>query len=157
MGELERDPNTIYTLSHTDKNGSVSLVTEGDKKGMVSIKFSNTSSFVHEVTHAGQYYSNDIGFFLTNGAIAAYDIFDEVQAYKAALAYSSYAYDYDKMSIDQVTPAWIRSRTDSYNDCGSTPINIFSSAEAIKNSGIDNLGIYQTYMEIPTQLLMYRH
>ena len=157
MSDLEEDPKTIYTLSLTNKNGYVSLITKGDKKGMVSINYSSTSSFVHEVTHAGQYYCNDIGFFLTNGAIAAYDIYDEVHAYKAALAYSLYAYEYDKMSMDQVTPAWIRSRTDSYNDCGNTPINIFSSAETIKNSGIDNLGIYQTYMEIPPQLLMYRH
>ena len=157
MGNLEGDHSTTYTLSRTEASSQVSLITEGEKKGMVSIAFSSTTSFVHEVTHAGQYYSNDIGFFLNTGGIAAYDIFDEVQAYKAALAYSPYAYDNIKMSMSQVTPEWVLQRSKTYAGCGTIPINIFSSAELIKSSGISNLGQYQTYLDIPSDILMYRH
>ena len=157
MGNLEGDHSTTYTLSRTEASSQVSLITEGEKKGMVSIAFSSTTSFVHEVTHVGQYYSNDIGFFLNTGGIAAYDIFDEVQAYKAALAYSPYAYDNIKMSMSQVTPEWVLQRSKTYAGCGTIPINIFSSAELIKSSGISNLGQYQTYLDIPSDILMYRH
>ena len=157
MTNLEKDNNTIYTLSHTGGDGSVSLIMDGEKKGMVSIKFSCTASFVHEVTHAGQYYSNDIGFFLSNGAIAAYDIYDEVQAYKAALAFFSTAYDGERMTMSQVTIDWVRPRSNLYNDCGISPVNIFSSAEEIAKSGLDNLGSYSTYLEMPKEQLMYNH
>ena len=165
MDHLEEDHSTVYTLSHVERNGSVSLVLNGDKKGMVSINFSGTASFVHEVTHAGQYYNNDIGFF-ANGAIAAYDIYDEVSAYKAALAYDPYIYTRlgKKMSMGQVTPEWVRPRSENYKvsmGCGTKPVNIFSSAETIKKAEINNLGSsspgnpYRTYMEIPS--LIYRH
>ena len=157
MGKLENDHSTTYTLSRTTGNGSVYLVTEGEKKGMVSIIFSNTSSFVHEVTHAGQYYNNDIGFFLNTGAIAAYDIYDEVNAYKAALAYSPYSYDNKRMFMHQVTPEWVRPRSDTYSGCGTISVNIFSPATQINSSGINNLGQYHDYLEIPSNLLMYRH
>ena len=166
MGNLEEDHSTIYTLSHVEGNGSVSLIREGEKRGMISINFSSTASFVHEVTHAGQYYNNDIGFF-ENGAIAAYDIYDEVAAYKAALAYSPTAYTYlgKEMSMRQVSPEWVRPRDDNYklsNGCGKHPVSIFSSAEEIKKAKIDGLlgssspgNYYQTYLEIPS--LIYRH
>ena len=156
MSNLEGDHNTTYTLSHVNKNGSVSLIKNGDKKGMISINFSSTVSFVHEVTHAGQYYTNDIGFFC-NGSIAAYDIYDEVKAYQAGLAYSSSAYDNTYMSMWEVTPEWVRSRGNNYKDCGRCPVNINSSAEIIKKSGLTNLSIYQTYLDIPPELLIYRH
>jgi hypothetical protein len=165
MDHLEEDHSTVYTLSHVERNGSVSLVLNGDKKGMVSINFSGTASFVHEVTHAGQYYNNDIGFF-ANGVIAAYDIYDEVSAYKAALAYDPYIYTRlgKKMSMRQVTPEWVRPRSENYKvsmGCGTKPVNIFSSAETIKKAEINNLGSsspgnpYRTYMEVPS--LIYRH
>ena len=65
MSNLEGDKSTTYTLSNVSENGGVSLILEGEKKGMVSIASSSMSSFVHEVTHAGQLYSNDIGFLRT--------------------------------------------------------------------------------------------
>lgn len=117
---------------------------------------SSISSFVHEVTHAGQFYSNDIGFF-KNGVIAAYDIYDEVAAYKAALAYDPNAYDNKHIDMWQVTPEWVRPRSDTYsvsNGCGSIPIYLNSTAAAIKKSGIDNLGGYHTYSEIPSGLII---
>ena len=157
MNNLEGDCSTTYTLCRTQKNGKVELITEGNKKGMISIKFSSTSSFVHEVTHAGQYYNNDIGFFLTNYTIAAYDIYDEVNAYKAALAFDPYAYDNKRMSMNQVTDYWVLLRNSEYAKCGSSSVNIFSSATQIKESGIDNLGGYPTYLDIPSNKLMYRH
>lgn len=156
MSNLERDKSTTYTLSNVSENGGVRLILEGEKKGMVSIASSSISSFVHEVTHAGQFYSNDIGFF-KNGVIAAYDIYDEVAAYKAALSYDPNAYDKKHMDMWQVSPEWVRSRSDTYsvsNGCGSIPINLNSTAAAIKESGIDNLGGYHTYSEIPSGLII---
>ena len=160
MGNLEGDHSTIYTMSHVEKDGSVNLVKEGDKAGMISINYSKTSSFVHEVTHAGQYYNNDIGFY-ENGTIAAYDIYDEVAAYKAALAYDPIAYKCHgkKMSMRQVTPEWVRTKSENYEvsmACGKHPVNIYSSPETIKKAGIDRfLGSHQSYLEIPS--LIYRH
>ena len=157
MNNLEGDCSTTYTLCHIQGDGKVELITEGNKKGMISIKFSNISSFVHEVTHAGQYYNNEVGFFLPNGSIAAYDIYDEVNAYKAALAFEPYAYDKKRQSMSQVTKDWVLFRNEKYAGCGTSSVNIFSSAAQIKESGIDNLGGYPTYLDIPSNKLMYRH
>ena len=156
MNNLEGDQSTKYTLFNVEKNGGTGLIKEGDKKGMVYIKSSSISSFVHEVTHAGQFYNNEIGFFM-NGNIAAYDIYDEVAAYKAALAYDPYAYDNKHMYMWQVTPEWVLTRSKTYsvsNGCGSIPINLNSSAEEIKKSGVNNLGGYPTYSEIPSELII---
>lgn len=157
MSNLEGDKSTTYTLSNVSENDRVRLILEGAKKGMISIESSSISSFVHEVTHAGQYYDNDIGFFTGNGAIAAYDIFDEVAAYKAALAYNPKSYDNRYMEVWQVTPEWVRPRSETYSSCGTIPVTIFSSATQINSSGISNLGQYHNYLEIPSDLLMYRH
>ncbi|MCR4812933.1 MAG: hypothetical protein K5867_10130 [Bacteroidales bacterium] len=159
MSNLEKDNSTIYTLSRVGKNGFVKLILDGEKKGMVSLNYSGITSFVHEVTHCGQYYNNDIGFFTKNGAIAAYDVYDEVRAYKAALAYSPYAYDNKYMTMNQVTSDWIRQRSDYYsvsNGCGNYPVNIKSSSETIMKAGYNNMGEYPTYLSMPSHLIKYR-
>lgn len=156
MNNLERDQSTKYTLFNVDEDGGVGLITEGDKKGMILIKYSSISSFVHEVTHAGQFYNNEVGFFY-NGTLAAYDIYDEVAAYKAAIAYDPYAYDNKHMNMWQVTPEWVLTRDKTYSvskGCGSIPINLNSSAEEIKKSGINNLGDYSTYSEMPSKYII---
>ncbi|HMS29842.1 MAG TPA: hypothetical protein PKD32_08325 [Saprospiraceae bacterium] len=57
--------------------------------GNVVIDFSNTANFVHEVTHAGQFESGNLAFDPnTPQGSYAQDLFDEVSAYKAELAYS---------------------------------------------------------------------
>ena len=47
-----------------------------------------TESFVHEVTHAGQFETGDIAFDKQSGRSIGQDLYDEVEAYQAQYAYS---------------------------------------------------------------------
>ena len=50
-----------------------------------------TATFVHEVTHAGQFESGELGFNRQTGEPLAYDTYDEVAAYKAQYAYDPWS------------------------------------------------------------------
>ena len=85
MGKLEKS-NQIYGLTRTpDHEGETYLDVQ---TGVIMIGYSGeTAIFVHEVTHAGQFESGEIGFNGQTGELLAYDTYDEVAAYKAQYAY----------------------------------------------------------------------
>ena len=85
MKVLEDSKHT-YSLSHA--NESTGEVTY--KNGQIDISYiaGSVPNFVHELTHAGQFESGDIGFHRTNGTVYAHDIFDEIAAYRAQVYYS---------------------------------------------------------------------
>ena len=110
MGTLEGSTQ-VYSLSHTaeNENGGVSLNTATN---VVDIKFGSTASFVHEMTHAGQFESGDIAFTDT-GKTFFQDVYDEVSAYKAQFGYSPSSVSGLKSisvanSFDAITPLWVQ-------------------------------------------------
>ena len=108
MNDLENSQSTTYTLRKVNGNGYFTKG-YGDDAGKMVIAFSTTSSFVHEVTHGGQYHNKEVNF-LQNGSLSGYDLMDEVNAYRAALAYDSYSYDNTYYSPSDITPDWVRNR-----------------------------------------------
>ena len=121
MNDLENSQNTTYTLKIIDGNGSFSKGVGAEAGKMVN-KYSRTSSFIHEVTHAGQYHNKEIGF-LPNGAVTGYDLMDEVNAYKAALAYNPRSYDNTKYRPSNITTEWVKKRSSIYKELPDGPIN----------------------------------
>jgi hypothetical protein len=126
--------STIYKLQSTDgKGGSLS---RGNDNSLV-INFSSTGNFVHEITHAGQYERQEIGFNGHN--VIAYDIMDEVFAYQAQFAYSSDAPVFNNISWDSdITESWVRNIVNAqgmrpYSALPSFPITMNSTrGELIK-------------------------
>ena len=95
-----------YKLSALDSPlGNVVLDTES---GLIDIQYisENIGNFVHEVTHAGQFESGDIGFDRETGYTYAQDIYDEIEAYKAEACY---------VGVDSklITKKYVQNLTDS--------------------------------------------
>ena len=95
-----------YKLSALDSPlGKVVLDTES---GLIDIQYisENIGNFVHEVTHAGQFESGDIGFDKETGCTYAQDIYDEIEAYKAEAYY---------VGVDSklITKQYVQNLTDS--------------------------------------------
>ena len=77
-----------YYLSHAI--GEVGGVQYDVTSGLINIRYvsGSTESFIHEVTHAGQFETGDIAFSPDSGRTFAQDIYDEVAAYQAQKYYS---------------------------------------------------------------------
>ena len=86
MKVLKRSTQGYKLSTSNSPLGQVSLDTES---GLIDIVYisEDIGNFVHEVTHAGQYESGDIGFSDITGKVFAQDIYDEVEAYKAQACY----------------------------------------------------------------------
>jgi RHS repeat-associated protein len=115
MNDLE-DPNTptIYKLQQVDQNGYFAQG-KGENEGKLIIAYSSTSTFVHEVTHGGQYHNGEIGFN-AKGYTTGYDLMDEVNAYRAAIAYKPWSYDNKYLYSSQITTDWVKYRTKANGD-----------------------------------------
>lgn len=93
--------NTIKTMDKLEQSSQMyglSLVKNGEsylsfdiEKEIIMINFDMTATFVHEVTHAGQFESGELGFKRQTGEPLAYDTYDEVAAYKAQYAYDPWS------------------------------------------------------------------
>ena len=123
MSNLEKS-STVYTLKQVGENGYFDKGYGADAGKMV-IAYSSTSTFVHEITHGGQYHNGEIGFG-KGGHLFAYDLMDEVNAYRAALAYDPSCYDNTTYYSNEITPNWVRPRSDTYKDLKPDPINVGS-------------------------------
>ena len=86
MSTLEAS-NNGYVISSID--GTLGGVTLDIEKNLIKIDYTKGSvgSFIHEVTHAGQFEAGELAFDPTNGSTHAQDIFDEIAAYKAQKDY----------------------------------------------------------------------
>jgi RHS repeat-associated protein len=86
MSTLEAS-NNGYVISSID--GTLGGVTLDIEKNLIKIDYTKGSvgSFIHEVTHAGQFEAGELAFNPTNGSTYAQDIFDEIAAYKAQKDY----------------------------------------------------------------------
>ena len=104
------------------------------KTQMIIIKYNgDVDQFIHEITHCSQFECGDIAF-LTNGRTLAQDIFDEVSAYKAEMAYSG------KAILKGIDENWILSKyADVYGSngdaqTGSLKVTIESKSEQINKA-----------------------
>ena len=79
INTLEESPQK-YSLSQSNTEmGGLKYYSES---GIIEISLlGDTGSFVHEITHAGQFESGDIAFSISNGNTYAQDIYDELEAY----------------------------------------------------------------------------
>jgi RHS repeat-associated protein len=121
MNDLENCQETTYTLKKVVENCSFSMGT-GKDAGKMVIAYSTTASFVHEVIHGGQFHNGEVGV-LPNGEFTGYDLNDEVNAYRAALAYDRYSYDNKYYSPSQITTNWVKQRAKAYQGLPIGPIN----------------------------------
>ena len=108
MKSLEESSADIYTLVSLAKNGSFSQG-GGGNRGKMQIAYSSIESFIHEVTHAGQYHRHEIGF--VNGEVRGHDLQDEINAYQAAVAYNPSYYDNTYLNMSDITVDWVKDRT----------------------------------------------
>jgi hypothetical protein len=123
MSNLENCRETTYTLKKVDANGGKFYMgSEETDIGKMVIEYATTSTFVHEVTHGGQFHNKEIGV-LPNGVFTGYDLTDEINAYKAALAYDRYSYDNRRYSPSDITADWVRPRSKTYQRIPVGPIN----------------------------------
>lgn len=103
--------NTMNSLESSSQGYSLNMITAGigglsydETTDLISINYTNTAIFVHELTHAGQYETGDIAF--SNNVIIAQDVTDELSAY-----YNQYAFDPSSVpnnpSIDSMNVDWL--------------------------------------------------
>ena len=145
MGQLE-ESSQVYALGGLDENGLGGLKYD-NSTGVITIGYSGTANFIHEVTHGGQFETGDLAFGLKGNFTLAQDVYDEISAYKAQ-------YAYDPASVaglpsnalirtsDDITAGWVQGIVykgeNIYTPAGSArtglyPVNINSTkADVIK-------------------------
>ena len=85
-------------------------LTYNPQTGIIAIAYlGTTGSFVHEVTHAGQFENGGLAFSKELGQTCAQDIYDELSAYRAELYYYG-------ENVSKVTKDWLYSLTDKNGD-----------------------------------------
>ena len=112
--------------------------------GAIIIKYLNTANFVHEVMHATQYETQDIGFNKKTGFTFMQDVYDEVAAYRAQYAYDPQSVKginpiNDPRGLGYITAPWVQGIFDPVDgkiyapggaaNMGIYPININSTKE----------------------------
>ncbi len=123
-----------YSLSKVGaEQSATSLNTENN---VIDIAFDGTSTFVHEVTHAGQFESGDLGFDSSTGASLLGDLSDEVASYKAQFAYDpasvATASSFGDITSDFVSNITLLDGSKPYSlggvaNTGRTPLSINST------------------------------
>ena len=108
MKSLEECKTETYILISLAENGYFSQG-KGINGGKMQIAYSSIECFVHEVTHAGQYHRHEIGY--VNGEPRGYDIQDEINAYRAAVAFNPTCYDNTYLNMSDITVEWVKART----------------------------------------------
>lgn len=100
FGRMEADENVTYKLNQLGSDATQGFI-EKDASGAVVINYMpGTANFVHEARHGAQVLSGDVGFS-SSGKTTHMDLYDEVSAYKAQVAYSN------EMSVKDVNAGWV--------------------------------------------------
>ncbi len=180
VASLDNTLSTMTILENSDQGYSLSHRTnqKNDFSGVflkdgsiIDIKYTSgdISSFVHEVTHAGQFESGDIAFFSDTGGVFLCDIYDEINAFSAQYAYAPKSIKYlspgrTLKNIGDINPLWIRGisingnnvyDTEGSFNTGRIPININSPISTLyraypKNKTIpDIVSTYNQLKDIP--------
>ena len=128
---------SLKTIAPTETGG----ITFDPESEVITLNYANSANFVHELIHAGQFETGDIGFYLETGKPVAQDVYDEIAAYKAQYAFDPYSVSglvSGSMinSMVDITVPWLQSIPDAqgkliYSEGGLsktsvTPLNINS-------------------------------
>ena len=126
----------VYKMSRC--GGSVSSLKYNNKDNSLTVSFSNTSGFIHEITHCGQFEKGWIGFHRKSG-LALSDIYDELEAYSNQAAYDNTSLPFS--IIKPLTEDWVRNIFDGekypYKNCGISPTNRDSSCDDMRKAHPD--------------------
>ncbi|WP_065220585.1 MULTISPECIES: RHS repeat domain-containing protein [Butyricimonas] len=132
-----------YSLEEL-KGTSMGYVEYSSETGAIVIKYFNITNFVHEVTHAAQYETQDIGFHEKNGKTFMQDVYDEVAAYRSQYAFDPLSINglnptNNPRGLGYITAPWVQGIFDpikgkiyapgGYANMGAYPININSTRE----------------------------
>jgi len=136
MKAAEKNENQVYSLKQI--SGDRGRLTLDTKTKVITINYSSTAKFVHEVTHVGQFERNEIAFN-GDGEGVAYDLWDEAEAYQAEYAYEPFGNNGNVKSLADITPSWVKWLTDEngnarYKHIGQVQIDIYSNLETIKKA-----------------------
>ena len=119
----------MYKVSHCA--GAVSSIKYNKKDNSITINFSNTPGFIHEITHCGQFEKGRIGFSRNNG-LAFSDIYDELEAYTNQAWYDPTSIPFSAI-FKPLTESWLMNIYDGekfpYKKCGLVSTNRDSTME----------------------------
>ena len=129
--DIMESSTQMYSLEVTTGNTGE---TRMNKNGSITLSFSSTALFTHEVTHGGQYESRDIGFLNSldnmNGKGIALDYWDEFEAYDAQAAYDPNSLP--NKSTPSGTKEWLLGiKGMDYSNHGQYPLNGNSKIEQV--------------------------
>jgi hypothetical protein len=132
--ETMEGSSQMYKLSKCD--GNVSFVKYNKKDNSLTVNFSNTPGFIHEVTHCGQFEKGWIGFSRNNGLVFS-DIYDELEAYTNQAWYDPSSIPFNAV-YKPLTENWLVNIYDGekfpYRNCGLIPTNRNSTMEDIQKA-----------------------
>ena len=119
MDQMEQDPNWEFALS--SKGGKTTGCTnltrdpEHDMAYLFQVGYVDMPTFVHEITHCGQFLNGEIGFQETDVGFLAYvDIYDELDAYKSQYYYNQKSLPLNKYHV--LTKDWLYNIKDDNGD-----------------------------------------
>ena len=132
--ETMEGSSQVYKLSRC--KGAVSSVKYDKKDNSLTVNFSSTSGFIHEITHCGQFEKGWIGFSRKSGLVFS-DIFDELEAYRNQSWYDPSSLPFVS-AINPFSEDWVRNIYDGkkypYKKCGLFPTNRDSTMEDIRKA-----------------------
>ena len=133
MAAMEKS-SQVYKLSRC--KGAVSSIKYSKKDNSLTVNFSSTPGFIHEVTHCGQFEKGWVGFSRKNGLVFS-DIYDELEAYRNQSWYEPSSLPF-VAAINPLSEDWVRNIYDGkkfpYKNCGLFPTNRDSTMEDIKKA-----------------------
>ena len=116
--------------------GAVSSVKYRRKDNSLTVCYSDTPGFVHEITHCGQFEKGWIGFSRESGFVLS-DVFDELEAYRNQSWYDPSSLPF-VAAINPMSEDWVRNIYDGvrfpYKNCGLFPTNRDSTMEDIRKA-----------------------
>ncbi len=142
MDGIEKSTQT-YALNKIDIKQDGQLSYDSDKD-IISINYNSTANFVHEVTHASQFESGEIGFM--GGKPVLQDIYDEVNAYKSQYAFERLSVvamrsSFSIFSYNEINRKWVQGL---YGPMNSRPYGL----NGMFNTGINSININSTIEDL---------
>jgi hypothetical protein len=135
MEIMEGKSSQVYKMSRCE--GSVSSVTYNKKDNSLTVNFSSTSGFIHEITHCGQFEKGWIGFSRNSDGAVFSDIYDEFEAYTNQAWYDPTSIPFNA-AFRPLTNDWLFNIYDGekfpYKYCGLFPTNRDSRMEDVRKA-----------------------
>ncbi len=133
--EIMERSSQVYKMSRCE--GSVSSVTYNKKDNSLTVNFSSTSGFIHEITHCEQFEKGWIGFSRNSDGTVFSDIYDELEAYNNQAWYDPTSIPFSA-AFRPLTKDWLFNIYDGekfpYKNCGLFTTSRDSTMEDIRKA-----------------------